>query len=82
MPGPARRRNAAPAKSSSPRWITTAQKTAISVRKELLGEDVLSLQELLTYGLKGTAAYAHHALVLGQEAHEVYAYFAKALSAQ
>ena len=50
-------------------------------RKEILGEDVLSLQELLTYGLKGTAAYAHHAMILGKEDDSVYAYFAKALAA-
>lgn len=50
-------------------------------RKETLGEDVLSLQELLTYGLKGTAAYTHHAAILGKEADEIYAFFAKALSA-
>ena len=29
-------------------------------------EDIFSLQELLTYGLKGTAAYAAHAAALGQ----------------
>ncbi len=50
-------------------------------REAILGEDILSLQELLTYGLKGTAAYAHHALVLGKEDDSIYAYFAKALSA-
>ena len=32
-----------------------------------LGDDVTGLQELLTYGLKGTAAYADHAQILGQE---------------
>ncbi len=33
---------------------------------ESLGADLVSLQELLTYGIKGMAAYAHHALVGGQ----------------
>ena len=53
----------------------------IPARKELLGEDLLSLQELLTYGIKGTAAYTHHAMILGKEDDSIYAYFAKALAA-
>ncbi len=44
-----------------------------------LGEDVAGLQELIIYGLKGTAAYADHAAVLGQEDDEVYAFFHEAL---
>ena len=35
-------------------------------------EDVRSLHELLIYGLKGVAAYAHHAAVLGFEQDAVY----------
>lgn len=35
-------------------------------------EDVRSLRELLIYGLKGVAAYAHHAFVLGYEDDDVY----------
>ena len=61
--------------------IEIALKMEIPVRKETLGEDILSLQELLTYGIKGTAAYAHHAMILGKEDDSVYAYFAKALAA-
>jgi hydroxylamine reductase len=38
------------------------------------------LQEILTYGLKGTAAYAHHAMILGHEDDEVYAFFNEALN--
>ena len=53
--------------------------TAILARKESLGEDVTSLQEILTYGLKGTAAYAEHARILGKEDDEVYAFFYEAL---
>ena len=33
---------------------------------ETLDEDVRSLRELVTYGLKGTAAYTEHAYVLGE----------------
>ena len=36
-------------------------------RKELLGEDIHSLQEIITYGLKGAAAYYDHAKILGYE---------------
>ncbi|MEZ4534870.1 MAG: hypothetical protein R3D26_07670 [Cyanobacteriota/Melainabacteria group bacterium] len=36
--------------------------------------DIASLQELLTYGIKGLAAYAHHALLLGYEEDSVYAF--------
>jgi hydroxylamine reductase len=44
-------------------------------------ENIVSLRELLLYGIKGTAAYVHHALILGKESDEIYAFFAKALSA-
>ena len=48
---------------------------------EKLGPDVAGLQQLLIYGLKGTAAYADHAAILGQEDDGVYAFFHEALSA-
>jgi len=44
-------------------------------------EDVRSLRELIIYGLKGMAAYAHHALNLGHEQDEIYAFIYKALDA-
>lgn len=44
-------------------------------------EDVRSLKEILLYGLKGMAAYADHAHILGKENEEVNAYFYKGLSA-
>jgi hydroxylamine reductase len=44
-------------------------------------EDIRSLRELLTYGLKGVAAYADHAAMLGKEDDTVYAFFFKALAA-
>lgn len=44
-------------------------------------EDVRSLRELITYGVKGMAAYAHHAYNLGQENNEIYAFITKALAA-
>lgn len=44
-------------------------------------EDVRSLRELLTYGLKGMAAYAEHAYNLKHENNEIYAFMTKALAA-
>ena len=44
-------------------------------------DDVQSLQQTTLYGLKGIAAYAHHARTLGQEDPEIYAYLFKALAA-
>ena len=42
-------------------------------------EDVRSLRELLIYGLKGMAAYADHAAILGFEKAEVYEFMVDAL---
>jgi hydroxylamine reductase len=43
--------------------------------------DVLSLRELMIYGVKGLAAYADHAAILGQEDDKVYAYVHEAMTA-
>ena len=43
--------------------------------------DILSLKELLVYGLKGAVAYADHAAILGQEDERVYAFMHEALAA-
>ncbi len=58
------------------------QERAISVeaRRASRGADVVGLQELLTYGLKGAAAYADHALILGKEDEKVWAFFHEALA--
>jgi hydroxylamine reductase len=57
-----------------------ARAHSILKRRSELGDDVTGLQELLTYGLKGAAAYAHHAAILGQEDEDIYAYFHEALA--
>jgi hydroxylamine reductase len=44
-------------------------------------EDVRSLRELIIYGLKGYAAYAQHALNLGKEDVDLYAFTYEALAA-
>jgi hydroxylamine reductase len=46
-----------------------------------LNPDIRSLRELLTYGLKGMAAYADHARILGESDEAVSAFFYKALAA-
>ncbi len=45
-----------------------------------LDEDRRSLRETLIYGLKGVAAYADHAQILGQEDDELYGFIHKALA--
>ena len=42
--------------------------------------DVRSLRELVLYGLKGVAAYAEHAAMLGKEDKTVYSFFMEALA--
>ncbi|MFZ2955601.1 MAG: hydroxylamine reductase [Candidatus Ozemobacteraceae bacterium] len=55
--------------------VVQGREIGIEVRKSKLGEDIVGLQELLTYGLKGTAAYADHAITLGKEDDAAYAFF-------
>ena len=44
-------------------------------------EDIRSLRELITYGLKGMAAYGKHALNLNYENNEIHAFLQRALAA-
>lgn len=48
-------------------------------RKEFFGEDIHSLQEIITYGLKGAAAYYDHAKILGYEDDKLIGEFWKVL---
>lgn len=59
--------------------IKQAKIASVLGRKEHFGEDIGSLQEIITYGLKGAAAYADHAHVLGKEDDAVYASFHRLL---
>lgn len=59
--------------------LAQAKEIGIAKRTESLGPDVAGLQELLTYGLKGMAAYADHASILGQEDDAVFGFFHEAL---
>jgi len=62
-----------------PGLVAQGVEIGIETRLQTLGPDITGLQELLTYGLKGAAAYADHAMILGQEDDEVYAFFHEAL---
>jgi hydroxylamine reductase len=48
-------------------------------RRDDHGPDIAGLQDLLLYGVKGAAAYADHARILGQESEAAYDYFSEAL---
>ena len=59
--------------------LEQARKIGIDKSIEVLGPDVTGLQELIIYGLKGTAAYADHALILGKQDESVFGFFQEAL---
>lgn len=58
-----------------------AQGEAHSIPASQSNEDIRSLQQLLTLGLKGLAAYADHAYVLGRKDEAIFAFVAEALAA-
>ncbi|CAH2032410.1 hydroxylamine reductase [Trichlorobacter ammonificans] len=51
------------------------------INSQHVNEDIRSVIEILMYGLKGMAAYADHALILGRSNDEVNAFFQRALAA-
>jgi hydroxylamine reductase len=65
---------------------TPADDAAILAKAEQIGvlstanEDVRSLRELLVYGLKGVAAYYHHAAILGYKDDSITDFIQKALA--
>ncbi|MCK5247800.1 hydroxylamine reductase [Candidatus Bipolaricaulota bacterium] len=61
--------------SSLREWLDQQKVFSIDARKAQYGEDVVGLQELLVYGLKGAAAYVDHAQILGIEDEAVWATF-------
>ena len=58
-----------------------AQGEAVVINKDMAtrGADLTGLEYLIVYGLKGMAAYADHAHVLGKDDPKVYAFFHEAL---
>jgi len=59
--------------------LAQAKEAGVKYGVEKMGEDAIGLRALLLYGLKGVAAYGHHAAVLGQERDEVFAGIERAL---
>ena len=66
--------------SSFDELVRYGEGMSIEQRMTKLGADLVGLQELLIYGLKGTAAYVTHARILGYEDREVYDFFHEALA--
>ena len=65
------------------KWITAVHEEKNRMVPELWGadEDVRSLKSLILFGIRGMAAYASHAWVLGYKNEEVNRFFGKALFA-
>ncbi|MDD3118562.1 MAG: hypothetical protein PHQ27_05250, partial [Victivallales bacterium] len=61
--------------------IRQGGRVGIPARRACFGEDVSALQELLTYGLKGVAAYIDHAWLLGYGDEAVFEFIHRALTA-
>ncbi|MEG1979224.1 MAG: hydroxylamine reductase, partial [Victivallaceae bacterium] len=67
--------------SQTEQILSGAKRTALCGVLSCENEDIRSLRELLTYGVKGIAAYADHAAMLGFEDNEIYQFVFKALAA-
>jgi hydroxylamine reductase len=59
--------------------LEQAAAVGVAPSRAAFGDDLAGLQQLLTYGLKGMAAYADHAHILGKDDDKVYAFFHEAL---
>jgi len=59
--------------------VEQARDIGVEKRKAACGDDVAGLQDLILFGLKGAAAYADHAQILGVEDEHVFAAFHQAL---
>jgi len=59
-----------------------AQGEAVGIKSDPdANSDILSLQQLLIYGIKGVAAYMDHARILGQDDDAVYAFIHEGMAA-
>jgi hydroxylamine reductase len=59
--------------------VEQGRDVSVAKRLESEGRDVAALEELITYGLKGMAAYADHARILGRTDPDIDAYFHETL---
>ena len=60
--------------------VSMGREVGIDKRKDANGDDITGLEELIVYGLKGTAAYADHAIILGQSDDGLNGFFSECLS--
>ncbi len=60
--------------------LALAGKIGIEARRADRGEETVALEELITYGLKGLASYADHAMILGQTDDAVFGFIHEALA--
>ena len=65
---------------ASPAAIAAKAQEIVAAR-EAVDPDLLSLRDLLVYGLKGLGAYYHHAAILGYEDEEITVFMQEALAA-
>ena len=61
--------------------IRQGRQVTILFDRDPAGSDISGLKELLTYGIKGAAAYAEHAAILSYESEEIAGFFRDALAA-
>ena len=59
--------------------IRQGEKVSPESRVASVGADIAATQDLILLGLKGTAAYADHAMILGQQDESFYAFMHEAL---
>lgn len=74
---------------SADRLELMKQAYSLNIKERVGDENIVGLQELLTYGVKGLAAYAHHALLIAYTdprivafVHEAFDYISKPVSEQ
>jgi hydroxylamine reductase len=60
--------------------VAQGEKVGIASKSDV-NPDIVSLQEIIIYGIKGVAAYADHAAILGQEDEKVYDFIYEGLAA-
>ena len=65
--------------STSEALVAQGEKVGIKSEPDI-NPDILSLRELLIYGIRGMAAYADHAAILGKEDDSVYAFMQEGMA--
>jgi hypothetical protein len=70
------------ATASTDQLVQLGRLTSLEHRRHVVDPTLLGLHEMITYGLRGLAAYTHHAEVLGYTDRQVGPMHAKGLRAQ